>query len=465
MVDVVKQATSDSDNSAKISTPTDAVVVTDGAKDPAATPPAGPTETESPKIIASESREEKLRRAKIAMEGLDRTIRREADEKEEEASEEKQQLNKLLLSLDHEKELMELTWVNLDDKRASLKKVLEPILEREDKLEAEETGLESQEEVTVAPQARRELEQKRWQIQESRKKTEEEKWIVEEKVQKIDDQIEEVKQKYQKLLAQEEEVRQKIQTIDEQMLLQQEVLRQQHELDEQKRRQETLKQIEEQKRIEETEKRNLVEIKKAEESRREAEEERKQVELRKQTEDQEKTLEKERLEKLRLAEEERQRQETTRRQEAQQERERDLKRRIAEAIEGNQAKTPVEKEPSSLPIPPPPTEMVPTPSVPPDSSSTNEPKSEIDYAEEKAAELRRALELERVKRENEEADADRKRQIEVQNRSVISEIKESSSELEPLRTLKGDLEAALRDNQITPDDLARVNKKIFPWAK
>ncbi|MFA5290834.1 MAG: hypothetical protein WC385_00775 [Candidatus Paceibacterota bacterium] len=407
------------------------------------TPVTGQTPTE-PAVIADEakkqepaikeSHEEKLRRAKIAMEGLDRTIRREATEKEEEASEEKQQLNKLLLSLDHEKELMELTWVNLDDKRASLKKVLEPILEQEDKLEAEETSLESQEEVTMEPKARRELEQKRWQVQESRKKTEEEKWLVEEKVQKIDDQVEETKQKYQKLLAQEEELRQKIQAIDEQMLLQQEVLRQQHELEEQKRRQETLKQVEEQKRAAEAEKARLEEIKKAEEERKLAEEERQKAESTKQTDEQARVVEKERLEKLRLAEEERQTQETARRLQAQQEREVELKKKIADAIDKNNGITPVPQTPVA---------------------KEEEPKE---------AELQRALELERIKRENEEAEAERRKQLVEKNRSVINEIKESDSELAPLRTLKGDLETALRDNQISNDDLARVNKKVFPWA-
>lgn len=409
-------------------------------------------ETKNPVTpTAEESREEKLRRAKIAMEGLDRTIRREATEKEEEASVEKQQLNKLLLSLDHEKELMELTWVNLDDKRASLKKILDPILNREDQLESEETSIESQEEVTLIPLARRELEQKRWQVQEARKKTEEEKWLIEEKIQKIDDQVEDIKQKYQKLLAQEEELRQKIQSIDEQMLLQQEVLRQQHDLEEQKRRQETLKQIEAEKQREEIEKKRLAEIKKAEAEREQAEKERKQAEISQQSEEQVKNLEKDRLEKLRLAEEERQKQETARRLKAQQERELALKQKIAEAIDQNQ---------SGLVPPTPITTTTPNP----ESFIIQEPVTP-NKIEEKETELQRALELERIKRENEEAEAEREKQLIEKNRSVISEIKESAGELEPLRTLKGDLETALKNNQVTNDDLARVNKKIFPWAK
>ena len=58
------------DDPVKKITPTDSAVISDDKKQD-----------------ERESREEKLRRAKIAMEGLDRTIRREANEKEEEASE------------------------------------------------------------------------------------------------------------------------------------------------------------------------------------------------------------------------------------------------------------------------------------------------------------------------------------------------------------------------------------------
>ena len=147
---------------------------------PASTLPSAP-KTE----IENESREEKVRRAKIAMEGLDRTIKRESVEKEEQASEEKQRLNKLLDGLAHEKELLELTWVNLDDKRTGLKKILEPIIAEEEKLESRENQEEGQESVTLNPSERQALEQKRWEIQSTRRKTEEEKWIVEEKIAKI----------------------------------------------------------------------------------------------------------------------------------------------------------------------------------------------------------------------------------------------------------------------------------------
>jgi hypothetical protein len=149
--------------------------------------------------------------------------------------------------------------------------------------------------------------------------------------------------------------------------------------------------------------------------------------------------EKERLEKLRQAEEERQKQEALRLQ-TRQEKEGELKRKIEEAIEQNQANIQ-----NTAPI------------------TTPEPAtSELS---KKEAEQLRALELERIRRENEEAEAERAKQIVSKNRSTINEIKESSDNLIPLRTLKGDLETALRSNEITDDDLARVNKKIFPWAK
>lgn len=379
-----------------------------------ATEPATKTDGKKPvDLETNESREEKLRRAKIAMEGLDLTIRREAKEKEEEASEEKQQLNKLLLSLDHEKELLELTWVNWDDKRTNLKKILEPIIEKEGQLESDENNLESQEGVTLDPKAKREIEKKRWNIQEERKKTEEEKWLIEEKIEKIDEQIIEVKDKYQQLLKQEEELRQKIQTIEEQMILQQEILRQQRELEEQRKRQEALKKIEEEKRRAEIEQRRLAEIAEAEKAKKKAEEEKQKTESASTIKTQiDLSTEKNNLEKLRLAEEERQKQETAKRLQ-QQDQEAELRKKIIETIE---------------------------------ASSQTEKEKTKEKINEKDEDLRRALELERIRRENEEADMERKSKLVEKNRSVIEEIKKSpDSLLEPLRTLKGDLASAMKD--------------------
>ncbi|MFA5736709.1 MAG: hypothetical protein WC893_00890 [Candidatus Paceibacterota bacterium] len=275
------------------------------------------------------SQQEKLRRAKIAMEGFERTIKRETYEKEERASKEKQKINKILDKVNHDKELLELTWVNLDDKRSALKKILEPLIKNEEKLESEEINLESQEDVTFSPRERREIEQKRWNIQSERRKAEEEKWVVEERILKIEDQIEDNKKKYQTLLTEEDKLRKQLKDIDEQIILQEEVLRQQQELKEATLRQEALKKAEEERRRQENINTKLAEKNKADEEKLAIEKERLQAEelraktLREQSEKQK------HFEEMRKAEEERQKQETVKRQEAIIE----LKKKIEEATQ------------------------------------------------------------------------------------------------------------------------------------
>jgi len=361
-----------------------------------------------------ESREEKLRRAKIAMEGLDRTVRREAVEQEEEASAEKQQLNKLLTSLNHEKELIELTWVNLDDKRAGMKKALEPVLDAEDKIQSAETELESKEEVTIAAADRRPIEEARWANQEKRHQTEQEKWLVEEKIAKVEQQIAELKTKYQELINQEEEIRDKIQAIDEQLLLQQEVLRQQRELTEQKKRQEALRQIEERKRRAEA-----AAIKSAATPAPTPTTAPVPAPPVAATIDETAAATLKKIAALRQQEEAKQRQETARFQST----------------------------------------AVPTPEVAPVAPTDDE-------ADEKRNAIKRALELERIKKENEEAEKARQ-DLKPGTKTVLGEMKENADDslIKPLRTLRGDLDEAVKNQQVDEADLARLNKKTFPWFK
>lgn len=427
MPDVVKQTTSDSNTQNPNPSANATMPVGDDNNIPQ-------TDTTQTKPVA-ESQEEKLRKAKIAMEGLDRTVRREADEKEEEASEEKQQLNRLLLSINHEKELLELTWVNLDNKRTGLKKVLEPILLQEDQTQSEENEIESKEDVTITPKEKHEVEQQRWEIQQKRKKIEEEKWIIEEKISKIEEQINETKKKYQSLLNQEDEIRNKIQAIDEQILLQQEVLKQQHELEEQKKQQSALKQIEEEKKLAEAERRRVEEIKRAEVERKEAEE-RKALELKKRQAEESSNAMK-RVEDLRRAEEERQKQETVRR-EAESARAEELRKKLAEMMDhGTTGEKPI----------------APTSPATPTVKEIREEQSSAD----------RSLDLERIRRENEESDLARQQKINEQKQRLTNSTEGEEEGIKPLRTLQGDLAEALKNQQISPEEMKKTNKKAFPW--
>ncbi|MCX6714033.1 MAG: hypothetical protein NTV48_02925 [Candidatus Vogelbacteria bacterium] len=421
--------------------------------------------------VVAETQVEKIRKAKIAMEGFGRTIQRETEKKEEKASTEKSELYKVLDSMSHEKEILELTWVNIDDKRGRLKKLLDPILTRESKIEDDEQQLESLEQITSEPKARHDLEGKRWQTQESRKKLEEEKWLVEEKILKFDEQIEANKKKYQELIAQEDKVKQKIKDIDEQLILQEEVLRQQRELEEEKVRQEALNKIQTDRQKTDIEKRRLAELKTAENEKKEAEEKRQQAEKNKDSLEQKKITEQVHFEDLRKKEEEKQKQETAKRVLLEQQRAEELKKKIMDSTAGDK---PVAEQAKVAPAPEAPVkdpleEIKELERLQREKESLRTVKAE----EQQIAQTERDKELERVKRENEEAENDRlekerQRLLEIgnvgnakQSNSLL--VEDGSSSIRPLRTLKKDTEQAFKENTISDQDLQRLDKKKFPW--
>ncbi len=449
------------------------------ATDPVDNSDATKTEETS---TTEESRVDKVRKAKIAMEGFGRTVQRETEEKEEKASAEKNELYKVLDSISHEKEILELTWVNIDDKRTRLKKLLDPVLAREEKIENDEQQLESLEQVTTEAAAKHELEGKRWKTQELRKKLEEEKWLVEEKILKFNEQIEENKKKYQELISQEDKVKQKLKDIDEKLILQAEVLRQQRELEEEKIRQEALNKIQADRQKTEMEKRRLEELKKAENEKKEAEERRIQEEKNKAGAEQRKVSEQVRFEELRKKEEEKQRQETERKVKEEQDRMEELKKKIATSASAASTPIPINVAPKETQAEDPlekikELELAQRQKEQAEASRAAEIEraSGIKIQEQNDSQIERAKELERVKRENEEADYERqeKERERIKNidnvgnpnqaKSLLDEIKKEGGELKPLRTLKGDTVQAYNENAITEDDLNKLDRKKFPW--
>jgi hypothetical protein len=148
--------------------------------------------------------EEKLERAKLAMEGPERTAIREEREHSLEVKTKLEIIDAKLSEIAKQKEVLELNWIKFDESRNGLRNMINPIVERETTLEADETQLEEQEKNTVNEHDRITLEQKRWGIQEQRHKAEEEKWIYENRLFKIEDQIKTNTASYQKLLDEEE---------------------------------------------------------------------------------------------------------------------------------------------------------------------------------------------------------------------------------------------------------------------
>lgn len=146
---------------------------------------------------------EKLERAKLAMEGPARTAVREEREHEMSVKNKLAEIDAKLNEIAKQKEALELTWIKLDENRTGLRKMIDPIVERETKLEVDESQLEEQEKNTIGERERTVLEQKRWAIQEARHKAEEEKWVYDNRLFKIEDQIKDNTSAYQKILDEE----------------------------------------------------------------------------------------------------------------------------------------------------------------------------------------------------------------------------------------------------------------------
>jgi len=150
--------------------------------------------------------DEKIERAKLAMEGPERTAKREEREHSTDVKNQLTILEKKLAVIAEEKETLEINWIKLDENRTGLRNMINPIVERETKLEADESQLEEQEKNTVNEKDRVTLEQKRWALQELRHKAEEEKWVYENRLFKIEDQIKDNTTRYQKFLDEEEKL-------------------------------------------------------------------------------------------------------------------------------------------------------------------------------------------------------------------------------------------------------------------
>lgn len=146
---------------------------------------------------------DKLERAKLAMEGPTRTAEREEREHEMDVKSKLANIDKKLTEISKQKEALEITWIKLDENRTGLRKMINPIMERETKLEVDESQLEEQEKNTVGEKERMALEQKRWASQEARHKAEEEKWVYDNRLFKIEDQIKDNTSAYQKILDEE----------------------------------------------------------------------------------------------------------------------------------------------------------------------------------------------------------------------------------------------------------------------
>lgn len=152
----------------------------------------------------------KREEARVAMEGPERTAKRERDEQLKQMQTGQEELQKRLLGIRKEKERLELDWIELDNKRKAIRQVLNPLLDEEKKIETEEADLEAEEAKIGLPQDKRVVEEKRWQVQNHRKELEEKKWTEEDKLIKIEGAIAQNTARYRLLLDEEDQLQTKL---------------------------------------------------------------------------------------------------------------------------------------------------------------------------------------------------------------------------------------------------------------
>lgn len=472
------------------------------------TPPANSsTETQAGLSLANLHQQElaeKLSLARIAMEGPERTMRREIEEQELKNRQEKERLNAIVRAINKEKETYELAWINLDNKRTSLKLILNPIMEQEGQLEKEEERLEGQEAVTLGIRENHEIEEERWKVQLRRRRIEEEKWRVAEKLQQIEDVIIDNQKKYQDLLDKEDQVKLRLRELEEKMVFETEKLKREiAEAEERNRIAELQRQeLARRKRLE------LEELKKAEEERkvlaeklaeakakREAEEKEREIRAKQEAEEKKQAEEEERerqenlkrLNELRRAEEEKQKQKTIELERLKQEAERkqrileEQKRRaeaeakqkqiakisqLAEQQRSQETKRPIPSpaNPIKPPLPPRPP-VIPTPPrppVPPEAKTNTDQGGKLDKMDKEVAkqkailEQKQQLEEERLELLTEERkrkmlELNRLAQLQKKDKGddminpdspLIEKLRKDNSILRPLRTLQADIDRA-----------------------
>lgn len=162
----------------------------------------------------TESITDKIKKAREAMEGPERTLHREERETETRVKDEKNKVQSELNIISKKKEQLEINWVVLDKKQMEIKKLLDPIRADEEKLETEEEKLESREHTTGDIKDRQKIEQERWTIQDQRKNLEKRKWELEDKILAIEDELQKNTNDYQELLDEEEVLNKKMETLD-----------------------------------------------------------------------------------------------------------------------------------------------------------------------------------------------------------------------------------------------------------
>ena len=101
------------------------------------------------------------------------------------------------------------------EKIQEIKILLNPILEKEEKIEEKKKKVEEKEKTIEGIEEKQKIEEKRWKIEEKRREIETERWEVEEKIEKINKDIVRIDMDYQIILDREEELKKEVEDIEE----------------------------------------------------------------------------------------------------------------------------------------------------------------------------------------------------------------------------------------------------------
>ena len=176
-----------------------------------------PTTTSVATDGANHAQAEHLLSAKLALEGEEWTKKRQEREKESVLVEQQHKLNDRLQEITKLKTDLEIQWVDLDGKRRELKTILDPILKKEEEIEAKEFDIENTERNTGLPKEKEAIEKKRWLIEDERRAAEQEKWGHQEKLWKIEEAVEATTKQYRTLLDEEDKIHLELDKISKDM--------------------------------------------------------------------------------------------------------------------------------------------------------------------------------------------------------------------------------------------------------
>ncbi len=123
---------------------------------------------------------------------------------------EKNELQINLRELGKEKEIVELRWVELNDKKDALQAIIDPILVEEHGIEAQIKDSEQKESMATNVAERKQIESDRWVIEDKRRAIEKTRQDKEREMNALLSVINELKPRYQEILQKEEEAEAKL---------------------------------------------------------------------------------------------------------------------------------------------------------------------------------------------------------------------------------------------------------------